>query len=392
MKNIVIHNKKYIAITFIILITQFIITIITIPIVEFPDAAYHINKIYANNSKIYYKIQHFFLLGDNIVTSLVSNSKFFFAGNTSFYLIKNHNYPFLVINQIINICFIFITIIILNFQIHKSKSIYLIKICDKNTFFKASLIFYIWPQINYYLTTVSSDLFVILFQPFFILFLLERKNVLNFILSIILSLFIDRNAFTNVIFLIVYICITSVFYRKEQNNPKKTFVLIISFLFFFLVYFAINSPLLKILSNSIYSDKMYAETISKGNILIKLGATFLSSLYLTGSMSFTTFYIIYAIYFVIILSIVLYVFRNRNSKFLFIALLSSLLTILLTLTIIPTLGQIKYYTYTILFIIFGIFVLMKRNINFKIFSILSISLFFIYCFSSIKAFINIYLL
>src|SRR5690606_15326749 len=95
----------------------------------------------------------------------------------------------------------------------------------KKMFIRTALLFYIYPAVSYLTVGITPDLFVYLYQPFFIYFVYTKKHVLNTLLLLMLYQFQDDGAIINIVFLVVYL-----FYRMINiYNSKviKAFIIIL---------------------------------------------------------------------------------------------------------------------------------------------------------------------
>lgn len=328
-----IKNKEIV----IIFLVQSLLLILAIPYLEYPDSGVYIEGINSGLFKVFYlEWYHYILkvLGYATDIKLISNINYkgFFTNTLMFNYLSYFEIRILIL-QIFNLIYIYIF-----YKVYKI-------IFDKK-FYKVSLLYLIWPQINYYLFNITTDFLVYLYTPIFVYFLIKERHILNFFISILIFEYIDNNTIVNMYFIIIY-----VIFRKLNVDYRKTIKIYIIFL---LVFFLISKIKIYDFIGGKWGYILNFMQNDSADYLKKMVAFDLTSIFFAGSGNIVLLPIIYIFYNIFYFKLYFVIYKlekiiKRRDLNLFMALN---FTVVSMITIVPNYAQVKYYTFYIFSILY----------------------------------------
>lgn len=352
---------------------QSLLLIFLLPCLEYPDAAAHFPKVYANNNPTYYfnllshitEFLNHYVLVDNQIFSFdfdsFQNKSYFERIYTNRWEHDRWIYGLVVSLQMVNVVICLISIFFFNKLIMSNNKLAL---NEKNLFIKVNMIYYFMPSVSYLMLGITPDFIIYVCQPFIIYFLYQKKYILALFLSFFL-LHEDRSAIIDLLFCFICMCYSIIQNIKIKKIYNILIVLTISFVFSWLVrsayfnYLFVNigignidmADLIMTMQNN--EQRMFLPT--------KILNVFLTSLGLWGT-SYWIFPLLYLFWGYFLLKILQRWIKSkkRNSHF-DILFISSIIVVFCLIIVIPPYSHIRYFLFSIYMIIWGGFIYVFKD-------------------------------
>jgi len=370
-------------IVIILLAIKLVLTAIFFPELEMPDEEGHYRCIKsADRSSVYYiALNKISILlnkfGIRNCDLLEKDPNFSFAANKLYFFHVRPNCSAIIILKMFQIAFIGLFLFILYFWL---KLLSKAPEKEKQFIFRLNLLFFSWPALSFSLTGLSTDFIIYLYEAlFFILLVYYNRFFILIIINILMMKFFDLNPVimlsTSFVYLFFYFVSkpeASVFPMKKKISLLISGIFLI-FTYYLLMKFSIIVKIFPFLNEAVRHTYLFGYKPFKS-----LGAVFLSSYYLGGSMSLLATYFEYAVYAGLSILLLLRIFKDNgtlNNK-IYIYIISCFVSINIVLLTIPTLKQGRFF-YFILPLFIAHYFLNENKPKFVNYYVLGGILFFI---------------
>jgi hypothetical protein len=350
-----------------IIIIQFLVFIFLFPNVESPDISIHLTKVFGSssyNNEFYFVLLNkfkdlieMFLTNDMHFDYLRFNPVDYFSMKSRFDYLGQNNKSIMVL-QFFNMFMTLFSIAIFNYFINND---FTLSLNEKNFIKKINYLYFIYPQTAYLITTITSDFFNYLFQPFFFYLIYKKKYKTNFLILIIMYIFFDQGIIINILLLSIFLIFHYIF--KIYKSQKKGYWILYLSVFSILIYY-FSRNLFNIIPQFSFLIEISSNAINRyGVIYTKIVNFFLSSFSFWGIGNFITFPIIYGIYLMMTIYVFIKSIKNKRKidQYYFEMFLSFLFTLSIILVFFSTHSHVRFFMFWIPIFITGLLIYSKEN-------------------------------